>query len=141
MALYMHIFSLTFAGGDLISIAYCHFFHLVYFRVTLACTLEAPSGVNFDVILWRKIKNYLYIEPRRKKTGLGIFRPGQTQTRLYSHGRWLEAGNFEFRKKRDCSTCVAKTKSLISCAVTAHLICVCVFPHAKSQFFHDAAHI
>ena len=30
-------------------------------------------------------------EPRSEKTGLRGFRPGPTQTRLYSHRRWLEA--------------------------------------------------
>ena len=30
-------------------------------------------------------------EPRSEKTGLWGFRPGQTQTRLYSHRRWLES--------------------------------------------------
>ena len=30
-------------------------------------------------------------EPRCEKTGLQGFRPGLTQTRLYSHRRWLEA--------------------------------------------------
>ena len=36
---------------------------------------------------------------------------------------------------------VAKTKALISFAVTAKLICVFVFAYAKSRFSHDAAHI
>ena len=36
---------------------------------------------------------------------------------------------------------MAKTKALISFAVTAKLICVFVFAYAKSQFSHDAAHI
>ena len=31
------------------------------------------------------------VEPRREKTGLRGFRPGPTQTGLYSHTRWLEA--------------------------------------------------
>ena len=35
---------------------------------------------------------------------------------------------------RDCSICVAKTKALISGAVTAQLICVFVFAYAKSRF-------
>ena len=35
--------------------------------------------------------------------------------------------------------CVAKTKLLISFAVTAKLICVFVFAYAKSRFSHDAA--
>ena len=36
---------------------------------------------------------------------------------------------------------MAKTKALISFAVTAKLICVFVFAYAKSPFSHDAAHI
>ena len=36
---------------------------------------------------------------------------------------------------------MAKTKALISFAVTAKLICVFVFAYAKSRFSHDAAHI
>ena len=31
------------------------------------------------------------IEPRYEKTGFRGFRPGPTQTGLYSHRRWLEA--------------------------------------------------
>ena len=34
---------------------------------------------------------HLRNEPRPEKTGLGGFRPGLTQTRLYNHRRWLEA--------------------------------------------------
>ena len=34
---------------------------------------------------------YRLIEPRHEKTGLRGFRPGPTQTSLYSHRRWLEA--------------------------------------------------
>ena len=34
---------------------------------------------------------------------------------------------------------VAKTKALISFAVTSKLICVFVFTYAKSRFPHDAA--
>ena len=46
---------------------------------------------------------------------------------LYSHRRWIEAGNFGFRKWRNCTIHVAKTKALISFAVTAKLICAFVF--------------
>ena len=35
--------------------------------------------------------------PRCEKTGLRGFRPGPTQTGLYSYSRWLEARNFVFR--------------------------------------------
>ena len=36
---------------------------------------------------------------------------------------------------------VAKTKALISFAVTAKLICVFIFAYAKRWFSHDAAHV
>ena len=36
---------------------------------------------------------------------------------------------------------VAKTKALISCGVTAHLVCPFVFAIAKKWFSHDAVHI
>ena len=69
------------------------------------------------------------------------FRSGPTQTGLYSHRRWLEALNFGFRKQRDCTIRVAKTKALISFVDTAKLICVFVFAYAKSQFSHNEAHM
>ena len=40
-----------------------------------------------------------------------------------------------------CTIHVAKTKTLISFAVTAKLICAFVFAYAKIWFSHDAAHI
>ena len=40
----------------------------------------------------------------------------------------------------DCTIYVAKTKALISFAVTAKLICVFVFAYAKSRFSYDEAH-
>ena len=36
---------------------------------------------------------------------------------------------------------MAKTKALISCAVTAQLICTLVFAYAKVRFFHNKAHM
>ena len=41
----------------------------------------------------------------------------------------------------DCTIYVAKTKALISFAVTVKLICVFVFAYAKSRFSHDEAHL
>ena len=69
------------------------------------------------------------------KTGLRGFRPGLTQTRLYNYIKWLEARNFGFRKKRDCTIRVTKTKTLISFAVTAKLICVFVFAYMQKAGF------
>ena len=87
------------------------------------------------------VKPNLAYEPRCEKTCLRGFRPGPTQTGLYSHRRWLKARNFVFMKYRDCTSYVAKTKALISFAVTAKLICVLVFAYAKSRFSHDEAHM
>ena len=39
----------------------------------------------------QNLQSSLLYEPRSEKTGLRGFRPGPTQTRLYSHRRWLEA--------------------------------------------------
>ena len=47
----------------------------------------------------------------------------------------------KFEKKRKCSVRVAKTKALISFAVTAKLICAFVFAYADCWVFHEAAHI
>ena len=63
-----------------------------------------------------------------------------TQTGLYSHRSRLEARNFGFKKKRNCIICVAKTKALISFAVTAKLICVFVFAYADCWFSQEVAH-
>ena len=41
----------------------------------------------------------------------------------------------------NCTIRVAKTKALISCTVTAQLICVFVFSYAKTRFSHNAAHM
>ena len=66
------------------------------------------------------------------------FLPGPTQTGLKR--------NFSFKRKRDCSTNVVKTKLLISCAVTTQLICALavtyanVFTYAKSRFFHNSSY-
>ena len=44
-----------------------------------------------------KQSSFAGIGPRCEKTGLRGFRPGPTQTSLYSYRRWLEASNFGFR--------------------------------------------
>ena len=62
-------------------------------------------------------------QPWHEKSGL----QGLTQTDLYSRISRLEASNFRFKKKRNSTIRVAKTKALISFAVTAKLICAFVF--------------
>ena len=53
--------------------------------------------------------------------------------------KMLETGNFGFRKWRNCTIRVAKTKALISFAVTAKLICAFIFTYADCWFSHAAA--
>ena len=74
-----------------------------------------------------------------RKPVFEVFDQVQQLTGLYNRIRWLEAWNFVFRKSRDFTICVGKTKALISFAVTAKLICVFVFAYAKIQFSHVAA--
>ena len=80
-------------------------------------------------------------EPVHEKINNLGFRPGLTQTRLYSHRSRLEAWKFGFKKKRKCTIRVAKTKALISFAVTAKLICVFVIAYANCWFSHAQAHL
>ena len=49
--------------------------------------------------------------------------------------------SFEFMKKIKCTICVAKTKALISFAVTTKLICVLVAAYADCWFSHMVAEI
>ena len=51
------------------------------------------SRISLNQVLSRRVS----FEPRSEKTGLRGFRPGPTQTGLYSYRIWLEAGNFGFR--------------------------------------------
>ena len=62
-----------------------------------------------------------------------------TQTGLYSHRSRLEACTFGFKMKKDFTIRAAKTKALISCAVTAQLICGFVFAYAKCWFSNAVA--
>ena len=66
----------------------------------------------------------------------GFTTRSDTKRSVHSH---KNARNFGFKRKKNCTTCVAKTKVLISFAVTVKLICAFVF--AKIQFSHDAAQI
>ena len=47
---------------------------------------------------------------------------------------------FAVESREYCTICVAKTKALISFAVTANLICAFVFAYADCWFSHAAAH-
>ena len=73
------------------------------------------------------------IEPRQDKTCMRCFRPGTThKPGCTAKKRWLEACNFGFRKNRDCTINVAKTKEL------PLIICRFVFAYTKNRFGHYA---
>ena len=72
------------------------------------------------------------LSPRTRKPSLG-FRTCQTQTGLYSHRIRLEAKNIGFKQKMNCTIRVAKTKALISCAVSAVLLFI---PHLWISIIH-----
>ena len=59
------------------------------------------------------------------------FRPGLTQTGLYSHRRWLEEEGLYFL----CS----KNKGANQLSSYRQLICTFIFTYAKSRFPHDGA--
>ena len=80
-------------------------------------------------------------EPRCEKTGFWGF-PTRSDSNLAVKPQKMASGfKFGFRKKRDCTIRVAKTKALISFAVTAKLICVFVFAYTKIRFSNDEAHL
>ena len=63
------------------------------------------------------------IELQCEKTSLRVCRLGETQMGLCSHRKGLKARNFGFRKKRNFTIRVAKTKALNNFVVTAKLVC------------------
>ena len=74
----------------------------------------------------------------QQKTGFRGFRTRSNTNQAVQLQKM--SGGLKFRKKRDCTIYVAKSKALISCAVTSQLILVFVFAYAKSQFSHNEAH-
>ena len=78
-----------------------HKFHDVACQVNLKfCQgiVREMSGNFVSTGVWQPCSCLLIHEPRCEKTGLWDFQPGLTQTRLYNHIKWLEAGNLVFRK-------------------------------------------
>ena len=58
---------------------------------------------------------------------------------LYKHRRQLEVRYFDFRKKRDCTICIVKTKTPISLPVTVKRVCAFVFTYADCCWFSYSA--
>ena len=57
----------------------------------IACFIFKSCDVVRVLLIDQNKRTSLTFEPRCEKTGLRGIRPGPTQTRLYSHRRWLEA--------------------------------------------------
>ena len=55
----------------------------------MICTFVVGLGLK-QAFPYQDSLRFLPNEPRCEKTGLRGFRPGLTQTGLYSHRRWLE---------------------------------------------------
>ena len=108
-----------------------HFFF--YISSTLTATLSAHNVNTRPKECEQHLQKRNHTERKTKENQEFGFRPGPTQTGLYSHRRWIEAGKFEFRKQGNFTIRVAKTKALISFVVTAKLICVFVFAYANCR--------
>ena len=94
-------------------ISYVMFFDLRIIKCSSVCLSVCMLNFNFCIFqcaavaitIWQIVEeirefrrsneshevSWVPYEPRSEKTGLPDFRPGPTQTGLYSHGRWLEA--------------------------------------------------
>ena len=113
----------------------CNKYDMTTFALTFATVLIAKGiglqQCQFSVKIWAA-------SWENQQCG---FRTGLTQTDLCKHSRQLKAWNFGFKKKRNCTFRVAKTKALISFVVTAKLICIFVFAYADCWFSHVVAHM
>ena len=69
-----------------------------YPDVTCWRTLRKPPTLDGPSLSWLSRWSFRYMSHDGRKTVFGGFRPGQTQTKLYSHRRSLKAWNFGFRK-------------------------------------------
>ena len=58
--------------------------------------MENSLGQHFFLIFSNLVCLTITIRPSHEKTNNLGFRPGPTQTELYKHRRWLEAGNVGF---------------------------------------------
>ena len=68
---YVSIYLPSFEKVENVAITRCHLINKILHVHSIVC--------------------WIFNEPRSEKTGLRGFRPGPTQTELYSHRRWLEA--------------------------------------------------
>ena len=82
----------------------------------------------------------VHYEPRHEKTNNVVFEQVRHKLSCTSTEVWLEAVNFEFMQKRNCTIRVVKTKVLISFAVTAKLTCTFDFAYADCWLSYATVH-
>ena len=96
---------------------------VVFGALRLKCThiIKIPSNYTYNYdsdsdwdLHLRDLHLHMSLAVRKPVFGVTY----QVRHRLYNNRRLLGACNFGFRKRRDCTTYVAKTKALISFAVT-----------------------
>ena len=81
----------------------------------------------------------LIFEPWHEKNNNLGFRTGPSQTSMYGHrSRLIKKPEYADLERRGIIY-VGKTKTLISCAVTAQLVCVFGFAYNADSCFSDAA--
>ena len=72
-------------------------FYLLKVRTSIDIFSTESVKLLLALSIYSRTCLLVLFEPRCEKPGLRDFRPGLTQTWLYSHTRWLEGGNFVFR--------------------------------------------
>ena len=85
--------------------------------------------------------NSISFEPRHEKTCHRGFRPGPTQTKLCVQSQKMTSGlKFRIQKVKGLYYLCRKTKgrALISCAITAQVVCIFVFAYAKTRYFFSS---
>ena len=86
-------------------------------------------------------KRMMKYDPRCQETGLRSFRPGPTQTGLYSHRRWLEAGFFCIYEVEGLCKLCSENKGAGPLRGYREADMRLFFAYTKIRFSHDEAHI
>ena len=82
----------------------------------------------------------IFVPSREKTNNVVLYRSNRNRA-VQAQKMAIETGDVGFRKMKNHTIRVAKTKAMISLAVTAKLICAFVFSHADCLFSHDVAHV
>ena len=92
--------------------------------------------LHFNTQVLSVIRLFLLYEASHEKTCIQVFQQGLLSCTATEDGYRLEISDLGSRGI--ALSYVAKTKSLIRCAVNVQLICAFVFAYAKTRFSHDA---